>query len=332
MWLEGPSANLDLYVDHASVRQQTTANIITNGSFESGTTGWYTWGGASAVASTARAHGGAQSLLIGNRSGNSPAATDITSLVKSATNYPLTLWVSIDSPDGASKNINVTQAATCVDANGGESTAYSWIGGPVPVASGPSWTPITGTVAVPNCTLKQLQFWVEGGAGSELYVDDVQILYDNGGSSNLITDGSFESGQGAWAGWGYGSVATVNTTAHAGAYSLKGTGMTEYAALARDIRALVSPGKRYKATAWVSVAGLSADSLDVKFQTVQSCNASGADSYPWLAGANVKNGVWQQLTGTVDLSACTSIEKLTLFVGADSGDLYVDDVSLSPIP
>lgn len=330
MWLEGPGANVDLYIDHASVRQQTTENIIGNGTFESGTTGWYTWGGATASASTARAHGGTASLLIGSRTGNSPAATDITSLVKPNTNYPFTLWVSLDSPDGSSKSINVTQAATCVDASGTASTAYGWVGGPVTVPSGASWTQVSGTIAVPNCTLKQLQFWVEGGSGSELYVDDVQVLSSTA-SANLIPDGTFESGEGAWGGWSYGALAVVNTAAHAGTYSLKATSMAQYGAVARDIKALVSPGRRYQATAWVSVGNLAAGSGAVKFQTTQSCNGSGTDSYPWLAGATVDNGAWQQVIGTVDLSACTSIEKLMLFVGADSGDLYIDDVTLSPI-
>ena len=70
----------------------------------------------------------------------------------------------------------------------------------------------------------------------------------------------------------------------------------------------------------------------VKFQTIQSCNAVGSDSYPWLTGATVNNGAWQKITGTVDLTACTSIEKLQLFVGADSGDLYIDDVELTLLP
>jgi hypothetical protein len=103
-------------------------------------------------------------------------------------------------------------------------------------------------------------------------------------------------------------------------------------ALARDIQAQVAPGKRYQATAWVSVGGLAAGSGSVKFQTIQSCNGASSDSYPWLNGATVTNGAWQQITGIVDLTACTSIEKLQLFVGADSGDLYIDDVALTPLP
>ena len=65
---------------------------------------------------------------------------------------------------------------------------------------------------------------------------------------------------------------------------------------------------------------------------MQRCDGATSDSYPWLAGATVSNGAWAQVSGTVDLSACTSTEKLQLFVGADSGDLYVDDVTLTPLP
>lgn len=329
MWLEGPGANVDLYVDHVSVRPQLTANIVSNGTFESGTTGWSTWSGGSLSATTARTHGGTKSLLVSGRTSNAPAATELTSVVETGTNYPFSLWVSIDSPDGASKALNVTQAVTCVDANGAASTAYSWIGGPVTVPDDTNWVQISGTLAVPNCNLSRLLLFVEGGVGADLYVDDVQVLARNG-SSNLIPDGSFESGQGAWGGWGYSSLGVVNTAAHSGLQSLKGS--MSSGAISRDIKAFVAAGKRYQATAWVSVANLAAGSGAVKFQTVQSCNGTGSDGYPWLAGATVNNGTWQQVVGTVDLTACTTVEKLILFVGADSGDLYVDDVTLNPIP
>ena len=331
IWLQGP-ATADLYIDHISVRQQTTSNIITNGTFESGTSGWYTFNGGTIAATTVRAHGGAQSLLVTNRGSNAPAATDITSLVKTGTNYPYSLWVSMSSPDGKSQLLNVTQATTCQAADGTTSTAYNWISGQVTVPSTTDWLQISGTIAVPNCTLTKLQFWVEGGAVADLYVDDVQVLDNSVGATNLIPDGTFESGQGAWGGWGQTSLAVTNTAAHAGTQSLLGTGMQANGAIARDIKALTAPGKRYQATAWVSVGNLTAGSGAVKFQTLQSCNGTGNTTYPWLAGATVTNGAWAQVTGTVDLSACTSVETLLLFIGADSGDLYVDDVTLTALP
>jgi endo-1,4-beta-xylanase len=319
----------DVYVDHVSVRAQSTTNIVQNGTFESGASGWFSWGGATVAATAARHHGGSQSLQVSNRTSNLPAAIDLTSAVKAGASYPFSLWVSIDSlgtADGTSQTINLTRATTVSG-----STSYSWIGGPVTVADDGSWVQITGTLTVPD-TFDKLQLFVEGGAGADLFVDDVQILDNIGGVVNLIPDGTFESGIGAWGGWNLGGYAVVNTAAHAGQQCLMGTSMEQYGALARDIKALVAAGKRYQATAWVSVGNLTAGSGSVKFQTVQSCNGTGSDSYPWLAGATVNSGTWQQITGTVDLSACTSLEKLQLFVGADSGDLYVDDVTLIALP
>ncbi len=104
-----------------------------------------------------------------------------------------------------------------------------------------------------------------------------------------------------------------------------------YGAISRDIKSFVAPGKRYTATAWVSVANVAAGSIQVKWQTVQGCNGT-ADTYPWLTGVTVSNGAWAKVTGTVDLSGCTSLEKLILFTGADSGDVYIDDVELTALP
>lgn len=327
LWLEGPGVGVDLYIDHVSIRQQSSTNIIPNGTFESGSTGWFSWSGGQVSASSARAHGGSKSLLVTGRSNNGPAATDLTSLVKAGTNYPFSLWVSAQSTgsDTTNPGINVTQAATCQ----GASAVYTQIGGPVSAPDGSGWVQITGTVAVPSCTVTQLLFYVQGGAGADLYVDDVQVI-DSSLISNLIGDGTFESGQGAWGGWGYTTLGVTSSLAHTGQQSLLGTGMQSNGGLGRDIKSLVQPGQRYQASAWVSVANLTSPPVLAKFQTIQACNG-GSTSYPWLGGANLGNGGWTQLTGTVDLSACTSIQNLVLFVGADTGDLYVDDVVLKPI-
>jgi hypothetical protein len=300
----------------------TSSNIITNGTFESGTSGWFSWNGGVVSASTERAHGGTKSLLV-TRTGNAPAATDVTSVVKPGTTYPFSLWVSSRAA-GTSQQLNVTQATTCQ----GASTSYAWIVNPRAVAD--TWVQLSGNITVPNCTLSSLQIYVEGGS-ADLFVDDVQVIDNSAGPTNLITDGTFESGQGGWGGWGSTSISVVTTAAHGGTHSLMGAGLN-FGALGRDIKAVVAPGKKYTATAWVSVGNLAAGSGSVHLQTIQSCNGVGSDSYPWLMGDTVSNGSWKQLTGTVDLTGCSSIEKLQLFVGADSGDLYIDDVTLVPLP
>ena len=329
----GGGANVDFVQFQAP--PPATKNIVANGGFETGTNGWFTFNGGTLSASTERAHSGTQSALVTNRTGNAPVATDLTSLVKAGTNYPFNLWASIRSADGSSQAINVTQATTCKNADGSsQPTTFNWIAGPTTLAGDASWSWVqfSGTVSVPNCTIGQLLIWVEGGAGSDLFVDDVQVLDTSSAASNLISDGTFETGQGAWFGFNATTVGVSSTSAHSGTQSLKGGGMQPNGLLGRDIQALVTPGKKYTATAWVSVANLAAGSGLAKWQTIQNCDAAASDSFPGLAFVTVNNGAWVQVSGTVDLSACTTINKLILFAGADSGDLFLDDVSLTPIP
>jgi GH35 family endo-1,4-beta-xylanase len=319
----GGGANVQTFQFTAPV---TTKNLVSNGTFESGTSGWYTYSGGTLSASSARAHSGTQSLLVSTRTSNAPAATNITSAVTPGASYPFSLWVSVNNAAGTAASINVTQATTC----SGASTTYAWIANPKSVPSDGTWTQFTGTVTVPNCTLSSLVFYVEGGVGSDLYVDDVAVTATLTGPVNLIPDGTFESGQGSWGGWGEQSVAVTTAAAHSGTHSLLGTAMSN-GALSRDISAFVTPGKKYQAIAWVSVDSVAAGSEGVNWQTVQNCNGAG-DSYPWLNGATVSNGAWVQVSGTVDLSACTTIGKLLLFAGTASGNLYLDDVTLTALP
>lgn len=332
LWLEGPGSGVDFYIDHASVRPLSSANVLPNGTFESGSDGWYTWNGGTVSVSNGRAHGGASSLLVSGRASNAPAATDITSLVKDGRSYPLSLWVSVEdyAPDISTKSINVTQATSCTNSDGTTSTSYAWIVNPVTVSSGNSWTLLSGAVTIPSsCVVSQVQIFVEGGAGADLYIDDVQLIDNVSGPTNLLTDGTFESGQGNWFGWGQSSLSVAGVS-HSGTQSLMASGMSN-GAIARDATALVSGGKKYTASAWVTVGSLAAGSGQVRWQAIKNCDSDASDSYPWLTGPVVAAGEWQQVTGTIDLSTCTQVNKLYLFAGADSGDVYIDDVVLTAL-
>jgi GH35 family endo-1,4-beta-xylanase len=328
----GGGANVDFVQFQAPPPPQL--NIVANGTFETGTSGWFTFNGGTLAASTARAHGGAQSAVVTNRTSNAPVATDLTSVVKAGTNYPFSLWASISSPDGTSKQVNVTQATTCKNPDGtNQPTTFTWIAGPTTLVGDAtwSWVQFSGTVAVPNCTLASVVIWAEGAVGSDLYVDDVQVLDSSGAPINLIADGTFENGQGSWFGFNATTVGVDSTLAHSGTMSLKGAGMLANGLLGRDIKALVAPGKKYTASAWVQLNTAAGSGL-AKWQTIQNCNADASDSFPGLAFRTVSNGTWTQLTGTIDLSACTTLNKLILFAGADSGDLSLDDVVLTALP
>lgn len=323
MYLEGPGANVDLYIDHVSVRAAAAANIVQNGSFESGTAGWYSWNNGVVAATTARAHGGSKSLLVTNRASNAPAATNLTSYVTPGSSYPVSLWVSIDSTDGSSQAINVTRKAVCDG-----SPSYVWLG-QVTVPDDGGWVEIAGTLNVPNCNLSELVLWVEGGAGADLYVDDVKVM--NASMLNLIPDGTFETGQGAWYGWSNASLSVIDGYAHSGTHSLVSANRTQNGALARDVTSLVTAGKRYQATFWLSVTDIAAGSGNPNVTAAVDCGSG--KSYNWLGAATINNGQWGTVSGIVDLSACTTVSRVELYAeGTTTGNLYIDDVMLVPVP
>jgi GH35 family endo-1,4-beta-xylanase len=168
LYLEGPEAGTDLYVDDVSVREIVNANLIANPGFEGGVTGWSTWGGVLS-ASTLHAHGGAQSGLVTGRTDTWQGAVyDLTSQVAQGLTYQASLWAMIGA--GADQPVNFTAKITCDGTD-----TYSWIGGGTANAS--SWTQLSGTFTVPTCTvLGSVIVYAEGpAAGVDLFVDDALV-------------------------------------------------------------------------------------------------------------------------------------------------------------
>lgn len=325
VYLEGPGAGVDLYLDHVSARAVSSANLVSNGTFESGTSGWFSWNGGTLTASTARAHSGARSLLVTNRANNAPAATDLTSVVKPGGSYPMSVWVSIDSADGSSAAINVTRKAVCAD----QGTSYSWVGNQVTVSDDGQWVEIKGTMNVPNCNLTQLQLYAEGGAGVDLYVDDLRVIDPS--LSNVLADGTFESGAGGWFTWGGGTLAATSSRAHGGAQSLGLTGRTGNSPIARNLMGIVEPGKSYQVVAWTSIDSPDDASANVNLTSKVQCSGDSA-TYSWLASpVAVADGGWVKLAGMLNVPACSLADLVVYAEGPGAGiDLYVDDVSVSP--
>ncbi len=168
IYAEGPPAGVDLLLDDVSVRAPLQSNVLTDGSFESSIGAWFSWDGSLAN-SAARAHGGAQSARLTNRSGNGPIARSLLGVVTPGKSYAVSLWTSIGG--AASANVNVTSKIQCQDGN----ADYAWLASPVAVADG-AWVKLSGTLAVPDCTLADLLVYAEGPAGGvDLYLDDVSV-------------------------------------------------------------------------------------------------------------------------------------------------------------
>lgn len=157
-------ANID------SIRFGTPANLVANGSFESGISGWFGWGGT-LTASADRAHSGTGSLRVTHRgAGSGTAAYDLTASVARGRSYAVRLWLTIGGADQAPAN--VTAKIACA----GSSDVYTWLANRSAVPNG-TWVELAGTLRVPDCDLTQLLFYAEGPpAGVDLYVDDVSVV------------------------------------------------------------------------------------------------------------------------------------------------------------
>jgi endo-1,4-beta-xylanase len=313
IFAEGPSGG-DLFLDHVSVRAKQAANIVSNGTFESGTNGWYTYSGT-ASSTTARAHSGTHSLLIGGRTGNAPAVTDLSQVVTKGASYNVSFWVSIGG--AASANVNLTQKVVCDG-----QTTYSWFVNPVAVTDG-QWVELKGSLNIPNCNnLSEVQIFAEGpAAGVDMYVDDVNVYIPT--VSNLLTDGTFESQQGSWFTWGSGTLAVSSARAHGGSKSLAFTNRVGNGPIAHSLLGSVTPGKSYQVSMWTSIGG--AATANVNMTSAIGCD--GADSYAWLANpVAVADGSWVKLSGTLNVPNCNLTNLLVFLEGPGTGvDMYVDD-------
>lgn len=311
-------ANVDRIAFNAPVN--TRPNLMPNGSFETDTSGWFSWNGGTLSATTARAHSGSRSLLVGGRTGNAPAATNITSVVKPGTTYDVSFWVSIGN--AATANVNVTRKIVCDG-----QTSYAWLVNPVAVADG-QWAELKGSLTIPSCTnLSEVQIYAEGPpAGVDLYVDDVTLYAPV--VTNLLSEGTFESSSSGWFTWGSGTLALTSTRANSGSRSLALTGRTGNSPMVRSLMGLVTPGKSYQVSLWASIGGAATANVNV----TQKVGCAGSDSYSWLINpVAISNGGWVQLTGTLNVPNCTLTDLLLYAEGPGAGvDMYLDDVVVSP--
>jgi hypothetical protein len=146
----------------------TTGELLTNGTVESGTTGWSVFGSGTLSANTSVVHGGTRSLLITGRtaSWNGPSQS-MTSKLTNGKSYTTNVWMRMQSGTATGK---VTLAVT---ANG--STNYVALAQGAVNSSG--WTLLSGTVTVSwSGTLSNARFYAETTSGTgSFYIDDASF-------------------------------------------------------------------------------------------------------------------------------------------------------------
>jgi endo-1,4-beta-xylanase len=320
LYISGPPAAVDLFVDDISVRPQPEPrgpNLVTNPDFESGTAGWYTWSGT-LTASTAQAHGGAQSALVTARTAtwNGPVYSLTSSVIPGAT-YAASGWVRL--ADAATDTADIAVKITC----SGAGDSYQQLASTTVTDTG--WVQLAGTITIPVCPLVDVELYVEGPAvGESIYLDDVavqQLLWHTV-SANVISNSDFESSAAGWAAFG-GTLSVSATFAHGGLQSGVSTGRT--AAWNGPSYAMPIWPARYAVSAWVLQDGTSTETLALTSKL--TCN--NTTNYADVVTVSAAPNTWVELAGTLVVPAgCTDA---LIYVQQESGtdlpNIYIDDVT-----
>ncbi|MEU4386343.1 non-reducing end alpha-L-arabinofuranosidase family hydrolase [Promicromonospora sp. NPDC023805] len=155
-----------------------SANLLTNGDLENGTTGWSVFGAGTLASTTSPVHGGARALSRTGRTAawNGPAQT-VTSAMTNNTSYTASVWVRSQS---GSPTGRITLALTA-----GGTTSYVNVAQGTVSSSG--WTQLTGTTTVSwSGTLSSATYYVETAAGTDsLYIDDASLVSNTSTSCDL---------------------------------------------------------------------------------------------------------------------------------------------------
>jgi hypothetical protein len=151
-----------------SIGNATSANLLTNGTIESGTSGWSAFGNGTIATNTSVVHGGANSLLRSGRTAawNGPSQ-DLTAKLTNGKSYTTSVWMRTQSGTPTGK---VTLAVT---ANG--TTSYLTLAQAAVNSSG--WTLLTGTATVSwSGTLASARFYAETTSGTDsFFIDDASM-------------------------------------------------------------------------------------------------------------------------------------------------------------
>jgi len=168
VYFETQTSLTDIYVDDVYLAD-LAGNLLTNPGFESGTTGWYGYGGDSFTTSTAAYRSGSNS---GYASGRTYAyqgiAQSLLGMMAPGKTYTITGWVKLQNASSDSVGLTMRQ----IDSSGTNYIPMMWSTG-----NNNSWTCLSNNFTLNvSGTLTGLDLYFEGPAsGVNFYVDDANV-------------------------------------------------------------------------------------------------------------------------------------------------------------
>ena len=301
------------------------ANVVTNGTFESGVSGWFPFGSPTLSASNV-AHTGSGSMLIANRTATfmGPGYNLLPPVTIDGATYLMSGWIRVSG--AASAPVSLTVVSVC-------DGAQSFTGVASGTANDQGFVQLSGSYVVPPCNnLSQLTMYFEGPAsGVDEIVDDVSVQQRLSipvlppppppQRTNLAGNGDWELGANGWLPFG-GSVSQTTAFVHSGSFA--GVDSNRTANFMGPSYPLPSGPASYD----VSIFALQNSGTAISLALSAKLTCNGADSFPFLGSVSTASGTWSILSGSFSIPAgCTSAQVYVQQLdGSTNPDIYVDDL------
>jgi endo-1,4-beta-xylanase len=168
LYFEGPASGVNFYVDDVYLAD-LTGNLLTNPGFESGTTGWYGFGGDSFTTSTTVYRNGSYSGYASGRTQTYQGiGQSLLGIMQPGKTYTITGWVKLQNTSSDSVGLTMKQT---------DSSGTNYISIVRSTGNNTSWTCLSNNFTLNvSGTLTGLELYFEGPAsGVNFYVDDVNV-------------------------------------------------------------------------------------------------------------------------------------------------------------
>jgi hypothetical protein len=289
------------------VKKLTGVNLLTNGNFENGTTGWSNWGRREIT--TDVVYTGTRALRVSS-GGTGGGGNNID--LKPNTTYILSAWGKNDAPPTASSDVGFQYRMV----SGGEQTKFflnftetEWTYKQIMFTTGNTILAGDGNVFV----------W-KSARDVNFYVDDIVLVE----VPNLLSNGNFENGTTGWSNWGRRESTTevVRTGTRALKVASGGTG-------GGGNNIDLKPNTTYILGAWGKNDALPTASSDVGFQYRM---VSGGEQTKFFLNFTETEWTYKQIMFTTGNTILAGDGNVFVWKNSRDVNFYVDDIVLVEVP
>lgn len=287
---------------------RTSAQVVAQYDFETGTQGWASFNGATLALSTSASESGTQSLLVTTNSGggSSGPSLNVSTLLVPGAQYEITAYVMLTGGETAT-NANFTIKRS--DSSCSNGTCYDTVGSyQVPVTDS-GWAQIGGTYTV-SATETGLTLYAQlvGPTSTQQFYFDNVVITETAPppSGNSIATYTFQNG--ATDGWQpFGSVTLTSTVPPiADPVGDQGSLLTSgrsasYMGPSIDLLTVdgVVAGATYQVGAYVMLAAPDSSNPTITMSTKRVDCANPSGTYSNLVTSAVSGTAWTEIQGAM---------------------------------